>query len=200
MGEAVKEGEQLEAAWNELMDRYRKSHGDLSREFEQWWRGKLPGGWDQDLPQFTPKDGSLATRKASNKVLNALHARIPNLIGGSADLAESTGTHLKGAGEMGPEGAGPIIHWGVREHGMGAAMNGMAAHGGVRPFGSTFLIFFDYMKPAVRLAALSRLPVIFIGTHDSVGLGEDGPTHQFHSTSPVVLFFKSGFNSFSFHT
>ncbi len=178
MGGAVAEGARLESAWNELMDGYRKTNGDLAREFEQWWSGKLPAGWDRDLPEFTPEDGSIATRKASNKILNALHARIPNLIGGSADLAESTGTHLKGAAEMGPEGAGPILHFGVREHGMGASMNGMAAHGGVRPFGSTFLIFFDYMKPAVRLAALSRLPVIFIGTHDSVGLGEDGPTHQ----------------------
>lgn len=178
MGEAVGIGQEREEAWLEMMDRYRQAHPDLAAAFEQWTSGQLPDGWDSDMPVFTPRDGKLATRKASNKALNALYRNIPNLVGGSADLAGSTGTELKGAEDFGPASAGPVMHWGVREHCMGAAMNGIAAHGGLRPFGSTFLIFFDYMKPAVRLAALSELPVIFIGTHDSIGLGEDGPTHQ----------------------
>jgi transketolase len=127
---------------------------------------------------FTPADGQLATRQASAKVLNVLAGRLPNLVGGSADLAESTGAEIKGGGSFSPAQAGRNIHWGVREHAMAACLNGMAAHGGVRPFGSTFLIFTDYCKPAIRLSALMRLPVIYIGTHDSIGLGEDGPTHQ----------------------
>ena len=127
---------------------------------------------------FTPADGQLATRQASAKVLNALAAKLPNLMGGSADLAESTGTDIKGGGSFSATGTGRNFHWGVREHGMGACLNGMAAHGGIRPFGSTFLIFTDYCKPSIRLAGLMQLPVIYIGTHDSIGLGEDGPTHQ----------------------
>ena len=120
----------------------------------------------------------MATRQASAKTLNVLAGKLGNLIGGSADLAESTGVEIKGAGSFGPASAGRNIHWGVREHAMVACLNGMAAHGGVRPFGSTFLIFSDYCRPSLRLAALMKLPVIFIGSHDSIGLGEDGPTHQ----------------------
>lgn len=178
MGQAVSRGRALEEDWQARFEAYRGEFPAEAAEFESWMAGDLPRDWDRGLPTFTPADGPLATRQASQKVLNALMPAIPNLVGGSADLAGSTGTVLKDFGEMGPESTGRVIHWGVREHVMGSASNGIAAHGGLRPFGATFFIFFDYMKPAVRLAALSRLPVIFIGTHDSIGLGEDGPTHQ----------------------
>jgi transketolase len=166
------------SAWNGVMDRYRAAHPELAAEFAAWLAGTLPPGWDAGLPVFTPADGQLATRQASAKALNAIAAKLANLIGGSADLAESTGTDLKGGGSFTATKVGRNFHWGVREHGMGAALNGIAAHGGLRPFGSTFLIFTDYCKPAIRLAGLMGLPVIYVGTHDSIGLGEDGPTHQ----------------------
>jgi len=171
-------GREAREAWIGMMARYRTTHPDLAAEFEQWMTGRLPAGWQEKLPVFTPADGQLATRQASAKTLNALAAVIPNLIGGSADLAESTGAELKGGGSFSATTVGRNLHWGVREHGMAACLNGMAAHGGVRPFGSTFLIFTDYCKPSIRLSALMCLPVIYIGTHDSIGLGEDGPTHQ----------------------
>jgi len=140
--------------------------------------GKLPEGWDKGLPLISPSSGQLATRQAAGMALQAIAAAMPNLVGGSADLGGSTGTTLKQVGTFGPTTSGRQFHWGVREHGMAACLNGMAAHGGLRPFGSTFLVFSDYMKPAIRLAAIMRLPVIYIGTHDSIGVGEDGPTHQ----------------------
>jgi transketolase len=161
-----------------LLASYRTAHPELAAEFEQWLAGRLPEGWETKLPTFTPADGQLATRQASSKSLNTLATLAPNLVGGSADLAESTGAEIKGGGSFTAAGTGRNIHWGVREHAMGACLNGMAAHGGVRPFGSTFLIFTDYCKPAIRLSALMALPVIYVGTHDSIGLGEDGPTHQ----------------------
>jgi transketolase len=165
-------------AWLEQVARFRTSHAADAAELDAWLSGALPAGWDDSLPVFTPADGQLATRQASAKVLNVLAAKLPNLIGGSADLAESTGVEIKGGGSYSAGKTGRNIHWGIREHAMAASLNGMAAHGGVRPFGSTFLIFTDYAKPAIRLSALMRLPVIYIGTHDSIGLGEDGPTHQ----------------------
>ncbi|MEO8138680.1 MAG: transketolase [Gemmatimonadota bacterium] len=171
-------GRAAHAVWDEQFARYRTAHPADAAAFEQWLSGALPAGWESGLPSFTPADGQLATRQASAKVLNALAAKLPNLVGGSADLAESTGSDIKGGGSFSAETAGRNIHWGVREHGMAACLNGMAAHGGVRPFGSTFLIFADYCKPSIRLSGLMRLPVIYIGTHDSIGLGEDGPTHQ----------------------
>ena len=171
-------GQQERSAWQDQLGRYRSAHPAEASELDVWLSGDLPSGWERDLPVFTPGDGQLATRQASSKVLNILAAKIPNLIGGSADLAESTGTDLKGGGSLSASSSGRNVHWGVREHGMAACLNGMAAHGGLRPFGSTFLIFTDYCKPAIRLAGLMQLPVIFIGTHDSIGLGEDGPTHQ----------------------
>jgi len=171
-------GQRVRAEWEGLMARYRAAHPALGAELDQWLSGALPAGWDADLPSFTPKDGQLATRQASGKALNALARTLPNLMGGSADLAESTGVDIKGGGSFLGARAGRNIHWGVREHGMAACLNGMAAHGGIRPFGSTFLIFTDYCKPSIRLAGLMGLPVIFVGTHDSIGLGEDGPTHQ----------------------
>ena len=171
-------GREAHERWQTLMARYQAAHPALAAEFAQWMSGKLPAGWDAKLPTFSPGDGPLATRQASAKLLNAIAATVPNLMGGSADLAESTGAEIKGGGSFSATGMGRNIHWGVREHGMATCLNGMAAHGGIRPFGSTFLIFTDYCKPSIRLSALMRLPVIYIGTHDSIGLGEDGPTHQ----------------------
>jgi transketolase len=178
MREAVETGRARREAWERSLKAYASAHPDLAAELERRGSGALPDGWEKAIPAFTPEAGALATRQASAKVLNALVKVVPELAGGSADLAGSTGTEIKGADAFAPGSPGRYLHWGVREHGMGSVMNGMAAHGAVRPFGSTFLIFTDYMKPAIRLAALMRLPVIVIGTHDSIGLGEDGPTHQ----------------------
>ncbi|HEU4681186.1 MAG TPA: transketolase, partial [Gemmatimonadales bacterium] len=174
----VSRGAELESVWRKGFEAYARSHPVLAAEFEQWLAGDLPDGWDKGLPIVTPAAGQLATRQASGLALQAIASAVPNLVGGSADLGGSTGTTLKQGGTFGPTSSGRTFHWGVREHGMAACLNGMAAHGGVRPFGSTFLVFSDYMKPAIRLAAIMRLPVIYIGTHDSIGLGEDGPTHQ----------------------
>jgi transketolase len=156
--------------------------------------GQLPDNWDADFPTFAPGDKPIATRAAGGKVLNAIAARVPELIGGSADLNPSTETALKGQGDyqspanqaddrQGAVGGewgygGRNLHFGVREHAMGAILNGLALHGGVLPFGATFLMFADYMRPAIRLAALMELPVVYVFTHDSIGVGEDGPTHQ----------------------
>jgi transketolase len=171
-------GAQFEREWQSRLAGYRAAHPELAQEWDRAQAGDLPAGWESALPVFTPADGALATRQASAKALNALAARIPNLIGGSADLAESTGTEIKGGGSVSATATGRNLHWGIREHGMAATLNGIAAHGGLRPFGSTFLIFADYCKPSIRLSGLMGLPVIYIGTHDSIGLGEDGPTHQ----------------------
>jgi transketolase len=174
---AVGRGAELETSWRKRFEAYAAAHPALAAEFEQWLSGKLPEGWDRGLSALNPS-GQLATRQASGLALQAIAAAVPNLIGGSADLGGSTGTTLKQGGSFGPATSGRTFHWGVREHSMAACLNGIAAHGGLRPFGSTFLVFSDYMKPAIRLAAIMRLPVIYIGTHDSIGLGEDGPTHQ----------------------
>jgi transketolase len=191
---AVPRGKELVAAWRGRMDAYRRAFPDLAREFEQALAGRPADGWEAKLPAFSGADTPMATREASGKVMNAIAASVPALIGGSADLDPSTFTQLKGEGDFenaamphaavqGDSGgpwsyAGRNVHFGVREHAMGAALNGMAAHGGVRPYGATFLVFSDYMRPSVRLAALSDLDVLYVWTHDSVGLGEDGPTHQ----------------------
>jgi transketolase len=164
--------------WKQLMSGYRKKHADLARRWDQCWSG-LPEGWERSLPVFKPEEGSVPTRKASGAVINALAPVIPNLIGGSADLEPSTNTYMKGIADQQkdtPEGRN--VRFGVREHAMGAAVNGMALHGGLIPFGGTFLTFSDYMRGAVRVSALSRLHTIWVWTHDSVWLGEDGPTHQ----------------------
>jgi transketolase len=193
--QAVPKGEALEADWRRRMAAYRGAYPDLARAFEQALAGEISEGWESHLPTFAPQDGPLATREASGKTMNAIAPYVPTLIGGSADLDPSTHTMLRGQGDFespagqgkdSPQGAaggiwgyaGRNVHFGVREHGMGAILNGMAAHGGVRPYGATFLVFSDYMRPPVRLAALSDLPVIYVWTHDSVALGEDGPTHQ----------------------
>ncbi|MBI4514077.1 MAG: transketolase [Gemmatimonadetes bacterium] len=175
---AASVGERQEGAWRRLFAEYARAHPQLAADYERWLKGSLPDGWDAELPVFRAADGAVATREASGKALNALAKNIPNILGGSADLGPSNNTVLRGAGDFAPDSAGRNLHFGVREHAMGACLNGMAAHGGVRPYGGTFLIFTDYMRPAIRLAAMMELPVIYVGTHDSIGLGEDGPTHQ----------------------
>jgi len=165
---AEERGARLEAEWRKKWDAYRKAHPDLAAELERRLAGKLPSGWDATLPTFGPADAQ-ATRAASGKVINAIAPKLPELIGGSADLAGSNNTDIKG---------GRNFHFGVREHGMGAILNGIALHRGFIAFGGTFLIFSDYMRPSIRLAALSHLRPIYVFTHDSIGLGEDGPTHQ----------------------
>jgi transketolase len=177
---ATKErGAALQLAWQHKWSDYSKAHPDLAQELHRRLKGELPPGWEDALPTFTAKDGSTATRSASGKTLNALAPRIPELIGGAADLAGSTNTVMKDAGSFSAENyAGRNVHFGIREHGMGSVMNGMALHGGLIPFGGTFLVFSDYMRPPIRLAALMKLHTIYVFTHDSIGLGEDGPTHQ----------------------
>jgi transketolase len=176
--ELVGRGAALESEWQRRFASYSAAHPESATELEQWLSGRLPDGWDQDLARLETKTGSLATRQASGLALQAIASAVPNLVGGSADLGGSTGTTLKQGGTFGPASTGRTFHWGIREHGMAGCLNGIAAHGGFRAFGSTFLVFSDYMKPAIRLAAIMRLPVIYIGTHDSIGVGEDGPTHQ----------------------
>ncbi len=175
---ALERGARLEAEWQQRYDRYRAAYPDLAAELERRLAGRLPEGWDAELPTFPAKDLQ-ATRAASGKVLNAIAPRLPELIGGSADLAGSTNVVFKNGGDVAAGNwGGRNIHFGVREHAMGAILSGLALHGGVRPVGSTFLIFSEYMRPPIRLAALSRLPTIYVFSHDSIGLGEDGPTHQ----------------------
>ena len=176
---AGERGAARRADWLSRFEEYRAEFPAEAADFERRLRGELPGGWDADLPVFAAADGAVATRDAGGTVMNALAGRVPELMGGSADLAPSTKTWLKGFEAFGPEHRdGRNLHFGVREHAMGAIVSGMAYHGGFVPFGSTFLIFSDYMRPAIRLAALSGLHVVHAFTHDSVGLGEDGPTHQ----------------------
>ena len=140
---------------------------------------QLPQGWDRDLPTFRPDQGPLATRAAGGKVINALAPHLPELMGGTADVAPSTDTNIDGGGDFQPDNrAGRNMYFGVREHAMGAILNGLALHRGFIPYGATFLIFSDYMRPPMRLAAMNGLPVIYVFTHDSIAMGEDGPTHQ----------------------
>ena len=175
---ARERGSRLEAEWQKKWDAYRRAHADLAAELNRRLAGTLPEGWDAALPSFGPKDAQ-ATRAASGKVINALAPKLPELIGGSADLAGSNNTDIKGAASFSAEQrAGRNFHFGVREHGMGAILNGIALHRGFIGYGGTFLIFSDYMRPSIRLAALTHLRPIYVFTHDSIGLGEDGPTHQ----------------------
>lgn len=179
LGEAVQRGVALENTWQQLLSAYKDRYPALAEQLNAAFWGELPPDWDEDLPRFQPSDGAMATRSASGKVLNVLAERIPWLIGGSADLAPSTNTLIKGAGDY-EKGAyeNRNIHWGVRELCMAAASSGLFLHGGLRPFAATFFVFTDYARPAIRLAAIMELPVIYVMTHDSIGLGEDGPTHQ----------------------
>lgn len=191
---ALENGRRDEADWNDRMEAYAKKFPALAHELQGSLRGELPAGWDADIPSFPADSKGLATRVAGGQVMNAIAARLPALTGGSADLDPSTYTALQGLGDFNPaplpddnrQGengggwsyAGRNLHFGVREHAMGAIVNGLAAHGGVIPYGSTFLIFSDYLRPAIRLAALMGLHVVYVFTHDSIALGEDGPTHQ----------------------
>jgi transketolase len=176
---AVDRGRELEYEWRTRFDGYKRIHPALGAELQRRLDGELPIDWASALPVFPADAKGMATRAASGKVINALASKLPELIGGSADLAPSNNTKINDAPAFQQDiYQGRNFHFGVREHAMGAALNGMAVFGGVIPYGATFLVFADYMRPTIRLAALSHIPTIFIFTHDSVGLGEDGPTHQ----------------------
>jgi transketolase len=176
---AIKQGEKAETLWRKHLKSYLAEYPHLDTELERRLMGELPDNWDADLPTFPADPKGMATRAASGKVINALAPRMPELMGGSADLTPSNDTWIKDSPDFQKHTpAGRNFHFGVREHGMGAIINGMSVHGGVIPYGGTFLIFSDYMRPAVRLSALSHYPSIWVYTHDSIGLGEDGPTHQ----------------------
>jgi transketolase len=178
-GSCVPKGETAQAEWQASFDAYRSAHPDLANEYEQVMVGGLPDGWDAEVPDLAATTSADATRGWSGKVIQGLAAGMPNLIGGSADLGGSNKTDIKGADSLLPATpAGRVVHYGVREHAMGSIMNGMTLHGGVRPYAGTFLIFSDYMRPAIRLAGLMDQPVVYVFSHDSIGLGEDGPTHQ----------------------
>jgi transketolase len=171
-------GKLAHVEWRARLEAFGAAYPELAEEWRRTMRGELPPDWDTDLPRFGPEDAQ-PTRQAGGKVLNAIARRVPELVGGDADLSVSTQTALSGAGSFdGQSGAGRNFHFGVREHAMAAIANGMAYHGSLRPYVATFFVFSDYMRPAVRLAALSRLPVLYVWTHDSIGVGEDGPTHQ----------------------
>jgi transketolase len=172
-------GAALEGDWARRMDAYRQAFPEMAAELDRYLSGALPLGWADALTAMPVPEKPEATRVSSGKVLQKLAAQIPNLIGGSADLSPSNNTEIKGADSvLAATPGGRNFHFGVREHAMGAIMNGMALHGGVRVYGGTFLIFSDYMRPAIRLAALMGIPTLYVFTHDSIGLGEDGPTHQ----------------------
>ena len=176
---AAEKGVQEENAWKERFQDYNEKEPDMAAEWERFMKGVLPDGWDGDIPVFPPDAKGMASRVASGKVLNAVAQKVHNLMGGSADLSPSNKTEITGETYFQPGSyQGRNLHFGVREHAMGAILNGMALHGGLIPYGGTFLIFSDYMRPAIRLAALMGLKVIYVFTHDSIGLGEDGPTHQ----------------------
>ena len=177
--QAIQRGTALEKEWIEMRGRYSEKYPDLSHQLENMMDGVFPKNWDSGLPSFSPSEGPMATREASGKVMNAIASALPGFVGGSADLAGSNRTTLKGLGDLGfGDNQGRNIHFGVREHAMAAMVNGMALHGGLIPFGATFFNFSDYMRPSLRLAALMGVHSTFIFTHDSIGLGQDGPTHQ----------------------
>lgn len=176
---AVERGQVLEQQWRAQFEEWRRAYPELAVEWERVHAGRLPAGWDRDVPVFPAVGKGMATRAASGAVLNAVARRVPELIGGSADLGGSNKTLLEGSGDFAVGAYGERnLHFGVREHVMGAVVNGMALHGGVLPYGGTFLVFSDYMRPALRLAAMMGVRAVFVFTHDSIGLGEDGPTHQ----------------------
>jgi transketolase len=175
--EGARRGAEREAEWQRLFEGYRRENPELAREFERIMNGRLPDGWDRDLPTFPA--GSVATRDAGTKSMAALATWLPEFLGGSADLSPSTRTYLEGLGDFSFTGeGGRNLHFGVRENAMVGLVNGMAAHGGLRPYGATFLVFSDYCRPTIRMSALMGVPTTLVFTHDSIGLGEDGPTHQ----------------------
>jgi len=176
---AAERGAGLRRDWEALVERYGEAHPEAAERLAARRAGRLPEGWTERLPRWTPADGAIATRKASGAVLNAIAGEVETLVGGSADLTGSNNTYLKGFADVSAaEPGGRNLYFGVREHAMGSALNGMALSRLLRPYGGTFLIFSDYMRPAIRLAALMGLPVVYVFTHDSIFLGEDGPTHQ----------------------
>jgi transketolase len=178
MKKAAQKGKTEEQKWRALFGRYRKKYPALAKKWDGFAGGALPEAWEKQVPVFSQSEGAVATRSASGKVLNAVADVLPQLIGGSADLAPSNNTRLKKYADFGAVKGGRNIHFGVREHAMGAALNGMALSKMVIPYGGTFLVFSDYMRPSIRLASLMGTHVIYVFTHDSIGLGEDGPTHQ----------------------
>jgi transketolase len=176
---AKERGVNMQAEWMRRFAEYSKAFPTEAKELGRRWHGDLPVQWEKALPEFTKENGSVASRAASGTVLNAIGPAVPELIGGSADLTGSNLTNVKNGGIFSAtQRSGRNFHFGIREHAMGSVMNGMALHGGIIPYGGTFLVFADYMRPAIRLAALMRQQVIYVFTHDSIGLGEDGPTHQ----------------------
>ena len=179
MRAAGERGAARQTEWQQLFERYQAEHPDLAQLWTTMWSKEPPAGWDANMPSFEPDPKGVATRSASGKVIDAIVDRLPQLLGGSADLTPSNNTKPKDAKDIEPDSFGAhYLHFGVREHGMAAALNGMALHGGLIPYGGTFFAFSDYLRPALRLAALMEVHNIFIFTHDSIGLGEDGPTHQ----------------------
>jgi len=176
---AVEKGTGLETEWISLFHSYKETYPELAEQWKRWIKGEFPKDWEQSIPDFPADEKGIATRAASGKILNSFAKDIPNLFGGSADLAPSNKTVINGEKDFqAPDYSGRNLRFGVREHGMGSVMNGMSLHGGIIPYGGTFLIFSEYMRPAIRLAALMKLKAIYVFTHDSIGLGEDGPTHQ----------------------
>lgn len=176
---AIEQGKKWEKEWNLRYESYKRRYSEEAAQLERLLKGGLPTNWDKDLPVFEPNVDGIPTRVASGKILNVLASRIPNIIGGSADLGPSNKTLISGAGDFGPENyKGRNLRFGVREHAMAAILNGMALYNGLIPYGGTFLVFSEYMRPAIRMAAMMKLKVIYIFSHDSIGVGEDGPTHQ----------------------
>ncbi|MFD0693959.1 transketolase [Paenibacillus sp. GCM10027628] len=173
------QGAEAEHSWEQLWSAYEQAYPELAKQFELATRGELPAEWNAEVPRYTPSDGAISTRTASGKVINALAKRVPNFVGGSADLASSNMTMIGDAGNFSAGNySGRNFWFGVREFAMGAALNGMLLHGGLRAFGGTFLVFSDYLRGAIRLSALMKQPVAYVFTHDSIAVGEDGPTHQ----------------------
>jgi transketolase len=177
--QAVPRGKEAQDQWNDLMKRYEAEFPEAAAEFKLFLSGGLPEGWDEELPNFAPEKGPMATRSSSGQVVNAISKKVYNLLSGAADLYPSTDVYIKEGGDLsGDNFKARNVHYGIREHGMGSVLQGIALHRGLIPFGSTFLIFYDYMRPPLRLAAIMKNPWIMVYTHDSIGLGEDGPTHQ----------------------
>lgn len=177
--EVKRRGGEARAQWEALFAKYKSAHPQLAEQFELALARKLPQGWDADLPKYSPEDKAMSTRVASGNAINGLAKNVPYLVGGSADLESSTMTHMKGLTRYTPDSYdGRNIYFGVREFGMAAAMNGISLHGGLRVYGGTFFVFTDYLRPAVRLASIMQQPVVYVLTHDSIAVGEDGPTHE----------------------
>src|SRR5699024_4872063 len=174
-----KNGEEAESKWNELMEAYKATYPELAEELALAISGELPLDWEKDLPVYEPGKDNLATRASSGEVLNAIAESVPNFFGGSADLAGSNKTTINNEEDFSRKNyAGRNVWFGVREHAMAAALNGMALHGGLKVYAGTFFVFSDYLRPAARLSSIMKTPVTYVFTHDSIAVGEDGPTHE----------------------